>query len=246
MWSSKNNFEWIFRCTQWRCGKNKKSKLRYRKFIAFGAGWCIRHIPGLQASINNRYNHHFGEQPVMYICNHQSVLDIVYILSLTPKMVVLTKEWVWKNPVLGIVLRLTDCMPITYGNEVNLERMREMVAKGYSVMIFPEGTRTKDGNIGRFHRGAFYIAEQLSLDICPLLIKGMYTVLSKNEFRIRPSKVVLNVLPIIKLNDNTFGYGYKERTKHIEKYYDSMLNKPPTPAPIIPTISSGSLFNMES
>lgn len=224
------------------CGKNKKSKSHYRKFIAFGAGWCIRHIPGLQASVNNRYNHHFGEKPVMYICNHQSVLDIIYILSLTPKMVVLTKEWVWKNPVLGVVLRLTDCMPITYGNEVNLERMREMVAKGYSIMIFPEGTRTKDGDIGRFHRGAFYIAEQLSLDICPLLIKGMYTVLSKNEFRIRPSKVVLHVLPIIKLNDNTFGYGYKERTKNIEKYYDSVLNKLPEDSVGIIGAGVGGLF----
>lgn len=207
------------------CGKYKSTKELYRKFIAYGAGWCIRRIPGLDVSILNRYNHKFGESPMMYICNHQSVLDIIYILSLTPKLVVLTKEWVWKNPLLGVVLRLTDCLPITYGNEVNLPKMKEMVQQGYSIMIFPEGTRTKNGDICRFHRGAFYIAEQLSLDICPLLIRGMYTVLSKKEFRIRPSKVVLEVLPVIKNTDKTFGCGYKERTINVEKYYSSIFDK---------------------
>lgn len=223
-------------------GKNEKSKMCYRRFITYGTGWCIRHIPGLQATINNPYNHHFGEKPMMYICNHQSVFDIIYILSLTSKMIVLTKEWVWKNPFLGVILRLTDCLPITYGNEVNLEQMKEMVAKGYSIMIFPEGTRTKNGDIRRFHRGAFYVAEQLSLDICPLLIKGMFSCLSKNEFRIRPAKVELQVLPIITVNDNTFGYGYKERTKHIEKYYDSMLNKLPEDTVGIIGAGVGGLF----
>ena len=141
-------------------GKSEKSKFRYRTWIAKFSGWCIRHIPGLDATVNNPYNHNIGEKPTLYICNHQSALDIILIFSLTPKLIVLTKEWVWKNPVLGIILRLTDCLPITYGNEVNIERMREMVALGYSIMIFPEGTRTRNGDIGRFHRGAFYIAEQ--------------------------------------------------------------------------------------
>lgn len=206
-------------------GKSEKSKFRYRTWIAKFSGWCIRHIPGLDASVNNPYNHNVGEKPTLYICNHQSVLDIILIFSLTPKLIVLTKEWVWKNPVLGIILRLSDCLPITYGNEVNLERMREMVTRGYSIMIFPEGTRTRNGDIGRFHRGAFYIAEQLSLDICPMLIRGMYTVLSKNEFRVRPSKVTLDILPVIKTNDISFGETYKERTKTIEKYYFNILNK---------------------
>lgn len=207
------------------CGKSEKSKFRYRTWIAKFSGWCIRHIPGLDASVNNPYNHNIGEKPTLYICNHQSILDIILIFSLTPKLIVLAKEWVWKNPVLGIILRLTDCLPITYGNEVNIERMREMVALGYSIMIFPEGTRTRNGDIGRFHRGAFYIAEQLSLDICPMLIRGMFTVLSKNEFRVRPSKVTLDIYPVIKTNDISFGKSYKERTKTVEKYYSNILNK---------------------
>ena len=207
------------------CGKSDASKLRYRAFMANFAGWCIKHIPGLDASVNNPHHHVIGERPTLYICNHQSVLDIILIFSLTPRLIVLTKEWVWRNPVLGIILRLSDCLPITYGNEVNLERMREMVERGYSIMIFPEGTRTPNGDIVRFHRGAFYIAEQLSLDICPMLIRGMYSVLSKNEFRIRPGKVVLDILPIIKIHDKSFGSDFKKRTVNIERYYANILDK---------------------
>lgn len=207
------------------CGKSDTSKLRYRTFMANFAGWCIKHIPGLDASVNNPHHHIIGEKPTLYICNHQSVLDIILIFSLTPRLIVLTKEWVWRNPVLGIILRLSDCLPITYGNEVNLERMREMVARGYSIMIFPEGTRTPNGDIVRFHRGAFYIAEQLSLDICPMLIRGMYSVLSKNEFRIRPSKVVLDILPLIKVDDKSFGDNFKKRTVNFERYYAHILDK---------------------
>ena len=206
-------------------GKTDKSKLRYRTFMAKFAGWCIKHIPGLETSVNNPYQHTIGAKPTLYICNHQSVLDIILIFSLTSRLIVLTKEWVWRNPVLGIILRLSDCLPITYGNEVNLERMRDMVNRGYSIMIFPEGTRTPNGDIVRFHRGAFYIADQLSLDICPLLIRGMYSVLSKNEFRIRPSKVILDVLPIIRVNDKSFGDNFKKRTVNIEKYYANILDK---------------------
>lgn len=207
------------------CGKSDKSKLRYRTAMAKFAGWCIRHIPGLDASVNNPYQHSIGAKPTLYICNHQSVLDIILIFSLAPQLIVLTKEWVWRNPVLGIILRLSDCLPITYGNEVNLEKMREMVERGYSIMIFPEGTRTRNGDIVRFHRGAFYIAEQLSLDICPLLIRGMYSVLSKNEFRVRPSKVVLDVLPVVRVKDKSFGENYKKRTLAFEKYYANILDK---------------------
>ena len=103
--------------------------------------------------------------------------------------------------------------------------MREMVARGYSIMIFPEGTRTPNGDIVRFHRGAFYIAEQLSLDICPMLIRGMYSVLSKNEFRIRPGKVVLDILPLINVHDKSFGDNFKKRTVNFERYYANILDK---------------------
>ena len=206
-------------------GKSEKSKLRYRTFMAKFAGWCIDHIPGLDASVNNPYQYPIGAKPTIYICNHQSVLDIILIFSLAPQLIVLTKEWVWRNPVLGVILRLSDCLPITYGNEVNIEKMRDMVERGYSIMIFPEGTRTRNGDIVRFHRGAFYIAEQLSLDICPLLIRGMYSVLSKKEFRVRPSKVVLDVLPVVRVKDKSFGENYKKRTLAFEKYYTNILDK---------------------
>ena len=206
-------------------GHLKKAKLYYRKFIAAAAAWCVRHIPGLHVTINNPLDHKFGEKPMVYICNHQSILDVIVLFTITPKLIVLTKGWVWHNPLLGIVLRLSDCLPITKDREKVIQRISKLVQDGYSVLIFPEGTRTQTGEIGRFHRGACYIAEQLHLDMCPLFIRGMFDVMSRNEFRIRPGQVTLDVLPVITTSDTSFGVGYRQRTKSIELHYTNLLRK---------------------
>ncbi|HAY17636.1 MAG TPA: glycosyl transferase family 2, partial [Rikenellaceae bacterium] len=54
------------------------------------------------------------------------------------------------------------------GVEAHLGKIRSLVAQGYSLVIFPEGTRTSDGKVGRFHKGAFYLASELRLDITPV------------------------------------------------------------------------------
>jgi 1-acyl-sn-glycerol-3-phosphate acyltransferase len=68
-----------------------------------------------------------------------------------------------------------------------------MVAEGYSVAIFPEGTRTVDGKIGRFHRGAFLAARELGMDILPILIRGFHEALPKHDFLLRPHPLTLEI-----------------------------------------------------
>ncbi len=203
----------------------EKRRLRGRKCLNSIARWFTRNIPGLDFQIINPQHHKFGEKPMLYICNHQSVLEVVPLFALTEKLVILTKGWVWYNPLLGVVLRLCNCLPVTKDNEQNIEKLSKLVEQGYSVVVFPEGTRTRTGDIGRFHRGACYMAERLGLDICPLLLEGMFDVLSKNEFRIRPGKVTLTVLPTVGLRDASFGEGYRQRTKTLELYYRNRIGK---------------------
>ncbi len=96
---------------------------------------------------------------------------------------------------------------------------------GYSVVVFPEGTRSVDGNMKRFHKGAFYLAEKLNLDILPLIIHGTDYTLSKKDTLLKDGKVTLKFLPRIKTDDKSFGNGYTERTKLISRYFRSEFAK---------------------
>ena len=103
--------------------------------------------------------------------------------------------------------------------EQYMERMRKKVKEGYSIAIFPEGTRTYNGKMKRFHKGAFYLAEALKLDILPILLYGNNKIIAKAQpFNIRKGIIYTEILPRIPLDDLSFGSTYQERTKRISAY----------------------------
>ena len=97
--------------------------------------------------------------------------------------------------------------------------MRKKVQEGYSIAIFPEGTRTYNGKMKRFHKGAFYLAETLQLDILPILLYGNNRIIAKAQpFNIRKGIIYTEILPRIPVDDLSFGVTYQERTKRISAY----------------------------
>lgn len=139
-------------------------------------------------------SHETFEKPAVIISNHQSHLDLLYILALSPKIIVLTNKWVWNSPFYGWILRYADFIPVADGIEENLPRLEELTKQGYSILIFPEGTRSADSSILRFHKGAFYLAEKLNLDIIPILVHGIGHILPKTEFMLRRGKVTVKIM----------------------------------------------------
>jgi SAM-dependent methyltransferase len=93
------------------------------------------------------------------------------------------------------------------------------VKEGYSIVIFPEGTRSYDDTVKRFHKGAFFLAEKLKIDILPLLIHGSGYTISKGDFMLKDAQLTVKFLPRIKPDDISFGANYSERTKKITKYF---------------------------
>ena len=94
--------------------------------------------------------------------------------------------------------------------------MRQKVKEGYSIAIFPEGTRTYDGRMKRFHKGAFYLSEKLQLDIIPVILYGNCKIIAKAQpFNVRKGIMLTEILPRIPANDATYGTTYQERTKSI-------------------------------
>lgn len=174
-------------------GKTTEAKqLKYHTVLHKCAKFLVRHIPGVRFNADDIPSDAF-DKPVVIIANHESFLDLLGMLSLTPKLVFLTGDWVWRDPFYGTVVRHAECYPAGDGMEANLPRLRDLMARGYSVCIFPEGTRSLNHEIQRFHKGAFTIARELSADILPIFIQGAGYISPKGDFIFRQGTITMTV-----------------------------------------------------
>lgn len=197
-------------------GKTPKHKEKYHRVLQRVAKFVIHHVPGTTYSYTNQSNESFAT-PAMIVSNHQSHLDLMGLMMLTPKLIILTKNWVWHNPFYGIIIRYADFFPLT-DTEQMIDDLSLKIKEGYSVVIFPEGTRSATCRIQRFHRGAFYLAEKLNLDIIPVFIKGFGEVLPKTSFHLHPGHMSLEVWPRMK-RQVIAGTDYRALTKKVHQMY---------------------------
>jgi len=158
-------------------------------------------------------------KPAVIISNHQSLIETPAFLRLTPKILILTNDWVFKSPVFGPIARLGGFINVDHGLEANLEKLKLKIAEGYSILIFPEGHRSRDQHIQRFHRGAFYLAEKLQVDLLPVLVFGSGDFLAKGNFLGKPNGFRMKILKRIPYDDSGYGESYSLRSKQIRKLY---------------------------
>ena len=173
-------------------GSTPRKQERYRNVLMKTARLALKGIPGCPYTLANPHGEDFSK-PAVYICNHQSHFDILAVLALHPKVILLTNEWVWNSPFYGYLIRKAEFYPVTDGLEKNMEHMKSLVARGYSIVIFPEGTRSQDCTIQRFHRGAFLSARELGLPVLPLYIHGFGYALPKHDFLLRKAGLYMEV-----------------------------------------------------
>jgi len=200
------------------------SKIRKKRMInnslAFFAKTVIYSGPHVKKNFSGTENMDISK-PVIYIANHTSFLDILLAIMINPKIVMMVKGWVYNSPFFGPIIRYAGYIYTEAGPEENIARMRTLIEEGYSILVFPEGTRSEDGSIGRFHKGAFHLAQELNLDIQPILIHGASDVLPKNDFLIRPGALNVRVLPRLKYDDPVWGENLREKTKSIAAHFKS-------------------------
>ena len=198
---------------------SKKSKMRgFHNVISKFMKSVLYTNPFVKKQIINLENENF-KKPGILIANHTSFLDILAVGMLHPKIIFLVNDWVYNSPIFGKAVQLAGFYPVSGGIEKGVEHLRVKVAQGYSLMAFPEGTRSTTNKIRRFHKGAFFLAEQLDIDIIPVLIHGNSEVLPKGSFVIRDGSITVKILPRITAGDDTFGTTYKDRTKKISAYF---------------------------
>ncbi|CAN5658018.1 MMPL family transporter [soil metagenome] len=195
-----------------------KIKLVYHTILSKFA-WSLMYImANVKKTIVNPLNERF-ETPVVLIANHQSFLDILCSIMLHPKFLLLTNSWVYHSPFFGNVVRMAGYYPVKEGAEQSPEKLKASIDAGYSIVVFPEGTRSKDGTIKRFHKGAFFLAEQLNVDILPVIFHGTGYSMSKSDFMLKDGDITIQFLPRIKPQDQHWGDGYTTRAKSISQYF---------------------------
>jgi len=201
----------------------EKGKLIYHQFLAKSC-WLLMHVMvNVKKRIINPLNEDLS-RPAIIICNHQSSLDIVPLIMLNPRILMFTNNKKWNAPFFGPVIRMADYFPAEQ-IEQHLDKVADRIKHGYSLMIFPEGTRSEDGTVKRFHKGAFFLAEKLGVDILPIMIHGTDYTLTKKDALVKDGQVTLKYLPRIKPDDMQFGNGYAERAKGIGRYFRTEFEK---------------------
>ena len=197
----------------------ERKRLRYHRLLYAMARFIVNKIPGVKFRLENAGGEQF-DRPAIITCNHQSHFDTLCLMALHPKIIFLTNQWAWNNPLYRSVIHHAEFIPASDGMEAHLDELRSLFQRGYSICVFPEGTRTVDHRIHRFHKGAFYLAEQLDADIVPVVIHGMDHVLPKNDFMLREGIMTMRILKRIMSTDTvTMGNGYRERTRNIHQLY---------------------------
>lgn len=200
----------------WPFNKNK-AKYWFHAWVSRYT-WSMMYImSNLTKKVYNLSGEDF-QKPAVYIANHGSFLDILITTMLHPKLVLMTNRWVWRSPVFGAVVRMAEYYPVADGAEDSLEPLQDLVNRGYSIMVFPEGTRSYDDNMKRFHKGAFFIAEKLKLDIVPVILHGVQYCMQKGDWLLKDGHASVHIYPRIKLTDTQYGITYSERTKLISKW----------------------------
>jgi len=204
--------------------KSSKKTLAYHWILSKFAGSIIYIMLNVKKQIVNETGEDFSK-PAVIIANHSSFLDILVMVMLHPKLILLTNKWVWNSPVFGIAVRMAEYYPVADGAENTTARLSEKVAEGYSIVVFPEGTRSVTGEIGRFHKGAFFLAENLKIDILPILIHGAAHTMTKKFFYLKNGYLTLRFLPRITPDDTKFGTTYQEKSKNIRRYFTEELKQ---------------------
>ena len=104
----------------------EKRRLRYHKFLQGLSRFIINHVPGTKFSWANPYGEDFSK-PAIFISNHQSHLDVMAVMMLTPKVVILTNDWVWNNFFYGALIHRAEFYPASDGMEANMPRLKDLV-----------------------------------------------------------------------------------------------------------------------
>lgn len=137
-------------------------------------------------------------RPYVAVSNHESYADIFMLCLLPWEMKWLAKKTIFNIPVMGWLMRMAGDVPLVRGSRESavgaLVKCRDRLTKRVSVMVFPEGTRSKTDDLLPFKDGAFHVAVQAQAPVLPIAIAGTRTAMAKNSFLVCRATAACRVL----------------------------------------------------
>ena len=152
------------------------------------SGW-ITSFAGVTIEVENRAKL-IAEQPYVFMANHASSLDIWAVFVAIPRRIrLIAKKQLARIPLFGWVMWAGRFIFIDRQNSIaarrSIEEAGERIRNGDSVLIFPEGTRTRDGSLGAFKKGGFHLAVRAGVPIVPVALKGTRELMPRGSYLLR-------------------------------------------------------------
>ncbi len=138
--------------------------------------------------------------PVILMGNHVNLIDpFIVRAAFRDPFVALEKASHFQWPVYGLLIRRLGNIPVHADRPISaratLKNAREALAQGISLLVFPEGTRTRTGDLGPFHKGAFYIAQRSGADMVPFTMRGSHAINRCGSLLIHPGTIDFIISP---------------------------------------------------
>lgn len=176
-----------------------KKRVILHRFTCFWASIYTWTNPAWRVKIENRERIENG-QTYMIVANHLSLLDILVLFRLFKDFKWVSKAEIFKIPTIGWNMSLNKYIPLKRGNRASIvemiRRCETTLEAGSSIMMFPEGTRSKTGELRDFKPGAFDLARNAHVPIIPIVLGGTFDALPKDGFVLRGRHTIsVKVLP---------------------------------------------------
>ncbi len=166
------------------------------------AMWIIRtglSAGGIRVEVVGRQRVPAG-QSVIFLCNHVSNLDPPVVLPVLPgRCSVLLKKELMRIPILGRAMRMAHFVPVERGSrresaQASVVAAAEALNAGLNMLVFPEGTRSRDGRLSPFKKGPFFLAQQTGALMIPVAISGTERMMRKGSFLVKPGVARVEML----------------------------------------------------
>ncbi len=177
----------------------------------------------------------------VFAANHTSSADAPAVVGAIPRRIaVLLKASLFKWPIVGQAFQLAHFIPVDRKNRdaaiASMEKATAALRGGQSFLIYPEGTRSPDGRLQRFKKGAVMMAISAGVPIVPMACSGAHRIMEKKSLVIHPGKIVVEFLEPIE----TSGYSLEERyalNEQIRKAMAAALPPDQRPLDFLGTVS---------
>jgi 1-acyl-sn-glycerol-3-phosphate acyltransferase len=180
----------------------------------YAAGWWFRRAAVVAVKLNPLWRFRTSgvrirdpRRPYVAVSNHESIADILLISHLPWEMKWLSKDSIFRLPLMGWMMRMAGDIPVRRGDVRSraeaVQGIRDRLAKRVSVMVMPEGTRSKTDELLPFRDGAFRVAIEAGLPVLPIAVAGTRHALAKGSWLFNRARAEARVLEPIETEGMT-------------------------------------------